>query len=54
MENIKFTKEEQETIECLIKLGDSKKLAIETVISQRISEKQQKEKDNFYRFAYEN
>jgi hypothetical protein len=47
---MELTAKEQETVKSLIKLGDTKEEAIETVLEER------KRPDNseFYRFAYTN
>jgi hypothetical protein len=47
MTTTKLTTEEQRLFESLVRLGDSKELALETVLSQR-----NKEQSNMYYQAY--
>lgn len=47
MENL--TTKEQETLKILIRLGDSKELALKTIISGRISEEAEEERNAFYK-----
>ncbi len=50
MEKVILTDKEKESVKILVRLGDSEKLAIETVLKLR----NQKTDKKFYLFAYEN
>lgn len=54
MENAKLTSKELKTFESLVRLGDSKELALETVIMERESEAKKEAARAFYLNAYTN
>ena len=51
LENL--TAAELKEFEILVRLGDSAKLAYETVINERARKEKQNEANDFYRLAYE-
>ena len=51
---ITLTKKETETLVILIRLGDSKELAIKTIINNRVNQEIQESSKEFYTFGYLN